>query len=132
METRITKRDVLMGLVAMGNGGTTEISWEDIVKYAENEIELLDKKASKAAERAAAKRVEGDELQEVIYEALSEDFEPIADILARIDGEDVTAAKAAVRLRRLVDAGKAEKSEIKVKPEGGKTRTLVAYRRVDM
>ena len=43
----------------------------------------------------------------------------------------MSAAKAAVRLKRLVDAGKAEKGEVKIKPEGGKTRTLVAYKRVD-
>ena len=136
MTTKITKRVVLDALIAAANAGdinldTYEVSVEDVRNYAENEIALLDKRAVKAKERAAVKKAEGDDLLEVVFEALGEDFEPIADICSRIEGEDVTVGKVGARLRKLVEAGRAERTELKVKPaDGGKTRTLVGYRKI--
>ena len=133
--SKITKRTVLETIIAAVDAGdlyldSYEASSEDIKAYALNEIELLDKRAVKAKERAASKKAEADELLEAVYEAMSEDFEPIADVFARIEGEDLSAAKVGAKMRKLVEAGRAEKGEIKVKPEGGKTRTLVAYRKI--
>lgn len=136
MEKKVTKRNVLDVLVAAVDAGDIvldtygDVTAEDVRNYAVNEIALLDKRAERAKERAAKTKAEGDELTEVLYEALGADFEPIPDILARIEGEDITAAKIAVRLKRLADDGRAERSEIKVKAaDGGKSRTLVAYRK---
>lgn len=133
--SKLPKRTVLETIIAAVDAGdlyldSYEASSDDIKAYAINEIELLDKRAAKAKERAAVKKAEGDELTEVVYEAMSDEFEPIADVLARIEGDDLSAAKVSARMRKLVEAGRAEKGEIKVKPEGGKTRTLVAYRKL--
>jgi len=137
MEKKITKRNVLDTLVAAVDAGDIvldtygDVTAEDVRNYAINEIELLDKRAARAKERAAKTKAEGDELAEAVYEALGDDFEPIPDILSRIEGEGVTAAKIAVRLKRLAEDGRAERSEIKVKSaDGGKSRVLVAYRKV--
>lgn len=136
MTNKITKRTVLESLIEAVNDGTINLdnypaSAEDVRAYAENEIALLDRRAVKAKERAAEKKAEGDELTEVVYDALGDEFEPIADVLARIEGEDLSAGKVGARLRKLVEMGRAEKGELKVKPaEGGKTRTLVAYRKI--
>ncbi len=133
---KITKRLVLETLIKAIDAGdilleTYDVDTADVRTYAENEIALLDKRAEKAKERAAKTRAEGDELMEVVYEALGDDFEPIADILSRIEGEDLSAAKVIARMKKLVSAGRAEKAELKIKPaEGGKARVLMGYKRV--
>ena len=129
---KITKRMVLEAMIEVANGNDlpVDLTWDDVRNYAMNEISLLDKRAVKAKERAEKNKAETDELMEIVYEAMNDDFEPIADIAARIEGEDVTVGKVGARLRKLVEAGRAEKAELKVKREGEKTRTLVGYKRV--
>jgi len=132
---KITKRDVLTTLVKAIDAGDImldayDVSAEDVKAYAENEITLLDKRAVKAKERAEKNKAESDELTEVVYETLTDEFEPIANILSRIEGEDLSAAKVVARMRKLVDAGRAEKTELKVKPaEGGRARSVMGYKR---
>lgn len=105
---------------------------DEVVKFCANEIALLDKKAAKAKEKAAEKRAANDALADAVYAVLSDtDFEPIADITARVDGDEVTAAKVTYRLSQLVKAGAAEKAEIVIEAtDGGKGRKCVGYRKV--
>ena len=107
-----------------------EINDEQLKLFAEHEIELLDKKAAKAKE-SAAKRKKEDPLYAVVRDALGEDFATIAEITEDIVAagyEDVTVAKVTYRLNKLVEAGEAEKTPVKVGGEGSKTRTVQAYR----
>ena len=61
--------------------------------------------------------------------ALTHEFEPIAEIAARIEGDDVTVSKCTYRLNKLVDNGVAEKQPIKVPgSDGKKTRTIQGYK----
>ena len=87
---------------------------EEMMEFIDAQVEALAKKAEKAKERAAAKKVEGDELREVVRTVLTDEFQAIDDIVAQIDGEDVTKAKVTARLTQLVKAGMAEKDQIKV------------------
>jgi hypothetical protein len=135
MTSKFTKREILESIINAVDAGILtvadgDITPADVKAFAENEIGLLDRRAIKAKERAAAKKEEADELLDVVETVLGDEFESIPDILARIEGEDLTASKVSAKLRKLVDLGKAEKGELKVKPEGGKTRTLVAYRKI--
>ena len=136
---KMTKRNVYEALINYAVTGAmayidgdaaVEVSAEALQAFAENEIALLDKKAVKAKERAATKRAEGDELTAVVRQVMStEEFEPIADIAARIEGEDVTVAKVQYRLTQLVKAGEAEKEQITVSGgEGQKARKIMAYK----
>lgn len=137
---KITKRNMYEALVNFANSGAltfaTEegdyvVSNEELAAFAENEIALLDKKAVKAKERAATKKAGVDELAEAVYATLGEEFEAIADIAARIEGEDVTVAKVTYRLTQLVDAGKAEKTELTIPGgEGVKARKVKGYRKL--
>lgn len=104
----------------------------DVIEFCDKEIALLDKKAAKAKETAAKKRAEGDELMEVVFDALSDaEFEPIATIASRIEGPDVTVAKVTYRLTQLVKAGRVEKTELVIKgAEGEKTRKVQGYRAI--
>ena len=129
METKITKREMYEAIITMVNGGEMKYDAEAFVEFCENEIALLDKKAEKAKERAAVKRAEGDELTDAVYAVLGEDFEPIADIAARVEGADVTVSKVTYRLGQLVKAGKAEKQELVIDGgEGQKKRKVQGYR----
>lgn len=131
---KLTKRSVYEALINYATTGVmsydgNEITAEDLAAFAENEIALLDKKAEKAKERAAIKRAEGDALTDAVRNALTSEFEPIADIAARIEGDDVTVSKITYRLGQLVKNGEAEKDQLTIPAtETTKMRKVVGYR----
>lgn len=130
-KTKMTKRDVLTEIINIMKTGESAIDPEVVVAYCENEIELLDKKAAKAKERAATKAKEGDALLATVEAVLTDEPQIIADITAKIDDPDVTISKVTNRLTNLVNAGKAVKEEVSVtSPTGGK-RKVKAYRLAD-
>ena len=110
----------------------TEVTVEDIIALAEKELETLDKRNAKARERAEQKRKDSDELGEFIYnEILTNDFQPIAAILTQINSDEpLSASKIVARMKKLIEAGKVEKSEIKVNTDDGKTKNVMGYKRV--
>lgn len=130
---KISKRDYLTAIIGAMHTGEIKYDPNDVIAFCEHEIELLDKKTAKAKERAAAKRAEGDELTEQIYDVLSGDeFMTIPEIVKALGDEDVSAQKASYRLRSLVEANRAEKTEITVaSPDGGKASKRVAYRLIN-
>ena len=133
-EKKITKRDILIDIIEAAKDGTATFGCgnEAVIAFAENEIELLDKKAAKAKERAAAKKAEGDELATVVASVLTNELQSIPDITAQIEGEDVSVGKVQYRLRVLVENGNAVKGEIKIPAtEGSKGRTIVGYKLPD-
>ena len=136
---KITKREMYEAIICFGSTGKFEfdreektftVSMESLMDFAEHEIELLDKKATKAKEHAAKKRAENDELTNIICGVMSTtDFESIPDIAARIEGEDVTIGKVQYRLTQLVKNGAAEKQEITIPAtENSKTRKIQGYK----
>lgn len=134
---KITKREMFEAIKGLAESGALHmqdfneaISDSAVAEFCENEIALLDKKAVKAKERAASKRAEGDELTAVVRQVMStEEFEPIAEIAARIEGEDVTVAKVTYRLTQLVKNGEAEKQELTIPGgEGVKARKVQGYK----
>lgn len=126
---KLTKRSVYEALLKMVETGTLEITEDELKTFCENEIALLDKKAEKAKERAATKRAEGDALTDAVRGALTGEFESIADIAARIEGEDVTVAKVQYRLGQLAKNGEAVKEQITIPgSEGQKARKVMAYK----
>ena len=126
---KLTKRSVYEALLKMVETGTLEITEDELKTFCENEIALLDKKAEKAKERAATKRAEGDALTDAVRAALTGEFESIADIAARIEGEDVTVAKVQYRLGQLAKNGEAVKEQITIPgSEGQKARKVMAYK----
>lgn len=130
---KITKREMYEALVEAAKGGDFKYTAEDVITFAENEIALLDKKATKAKERAATKAAEGDALTAIVADALTDEFQSIADIAAVVaesDG-DATVSKVTYRLTQLVKNGKAEKTELTIPGgEGVKTRKIQGYRAV--
>ena len=95
-----------------------------VEEYCANEHALIEKKAVKAKERAAAKKVAGDELREVIASLLTTEPQTADEIAAKIavaEGEDpVTRGKVVPRMTQLIELGLASKTEVSV---DGKKRT---------
>ncbi len=132
MENKITKREMFEALVNYANGEhmaferedeMVVVMLEDLKAFAENEIELLDKKSAKAKERAMAKKAEADELLDKVKAVLTGEYQTTADLVIAIDDEEVTAGKVQARLKKLVDAGLVEKTDMKVDK-----RTIKGYR----
>ena len=102
----------------------------EFVEYAEGELAKLATKAAKAKERAAEKKVAGDELRAVIETILKEATEPmtremVLDCINDPEGE-LTVAKVGNRISQLVKLGLVSKTSVKVE-EDGKTKTKTAY-----
>ena len=124
MTKKITKKDNFTAIAEfLSANGKTE--WADVINH---EIELLDKKAATAKATAAKKKVEGDALTDAVAAVLTDELATIADIAAKVDGDDVTVSKVQYRLNQLVANGKARKEQITVSGDGSKARKLMAYR----
>lgn len=131
-EIKVSKRDYLTAIIGAMHTGEIKYDPNDVITFCEHEIELLDKKTAKAKERAAAKRAEGDELTEQIYNVLYDDeFMTIPEIVKALGDESVSAQRASYRLRTLVAEKRAEKTEVSVPgADGGKASKKVAYRKI--
>ncbi len=121
---KLTDRKIYTAIV---EGTFEDLDVDTVVAWAQKKITQLDNKAVKAKENAAKKKAEGDALTEAILEAVTDEFESIGDIAARIEGEDVSLSKVAYRLNAAFKAGKLEKGELVITGDKGKRR-VVAYR----
>ena len=126
----MTKREMYEAIVKIMETGECSIEPAEVIEFCEKEIAALDRKAEKAKERAAEKKAAGDELTAIVASVMSADeFEPIAEIAARVEFEDATLHKVQYRLGELVKAGKAEKQEITIPGgEGQKSRKVMGYK----
>lgn len=127
--TKVTKRNVIEALMAMNfvddvQVGDVIVTPADIKETLEKSLASLENKAVKAKERAAQKKVEGDELRDKIESVLDDDFKTIADIIDAVDVEDLTPAKVSSRVAQLVKLGRVEKEQVKVNDN----RKVMAYK----
>lgn len=127
--TKVTKRNVIEALMAMNfvddvQVGDVIVTPADIKETLEKSLASLENKAVKAKERAAQKKVEGDELRDKIESVLDDDFKTIADIIDAVDVEDLTPAKVSSRVAQLVKLGRVEKEQVKVDDN----RKVMAYK----
>lgn len=123
MEKKITKRDNFNAIIEV----LTDAGREDLAKVIEHEIELLDNKAAKAKATAAKKKTEGDALRDAVQAVLTDELQTIADVTAKVEGDEITSAKVQFRLNALVGAGIASKEQVVV-GEGDSKRKLMAYK----
>ena len=120
MEKKVTKKDVLVAIKALipeDEEITIDdvvVTGEDVAAYVDTTLAQLAAKAAKAKERAAEKKAEGDALRDAVLAVLTDEYQPIADIAAKVEFEDVTPAKVTARLTQLVKLELANKTQIKV------------------
>ena len=127
---KLTKKEYFTGLIAYFRGEDVEIENEDFIEFCQDQIADLDKKAAKAKERAAAKKAESDELTDLVYSVLTDEYQTIADITVIVAETvpDVSASKVTARLTKLFNAGSIEKEQISVEDSEGKKRKCMGYR----
>ena len=91
-------------------------STDEVINWCKGQIEVVEKKASKARETAAKKKAENDVYKERVYDFIANSEEPVTadDIVADIGEESFTKAKAVARCTALVKEGRITKEEIKV------------------
>ena len=130
---KITKREMFEAIKATFETGDCKFEPAVVMAFCDKEIASLDVKAAKAKERAAAKKAEADELMVQVREALTDEFQTIADIAAAVAevNADATVSKVTYRLTKLVEAGDAEKTDVAIPAsEGSKARKVKAFRAI--
>ena len=130
---KLTKKEIYEGIRKYYETGVQELDIDIVVEFCTKEIAALDAKAAKAKERAAAKKAETDELMIQVQDALTDEFQTIADIYAAIEGAnaDATVSRITYRLSKLVESGLAERTEVTVAGvDGGKSRKVKAFKAV--
>ena len=128
---KITKREMFEAIKETFETGSCKFDAATVMAFCDKEIASLDAKAAKAKERAAAKKAEADVLMDQVRDALTGEFQTIADIAAAVAevNPDATVSKTTYRLTKLVEANVAEKTQVSIPAvDGGKTRKVQAYR----
>ena len=131
---KITKREMFEAIKETFETGSCKYDAETVKAFCDKEIAALDSKAAKAKERAAAKKAEADVLMGQVEDALTGEFQTIADIAATVAevNADATVSKVTYRLGKLVEAGVAEKTQVTIPGgEGVKARKVQAYRAIE-
>jgi hypothetical protein len=130
---KITKREMYEAIKETFETGTCKFDAATVTAFCDKEIAALDAKAAKAKERAAAKKAEADVLMGQVEDALTDEFQVIADIAAAVAevNADATVSKVTYRLGKLVEAGAAEKTQVTIPAtETSKARKVQAYRAI--
>lgn len=128
---KITKREMYEAIKETFETGSCKFDAAVVMEFCDKEIAALDAKAAKAKERAAAKKAEADVLMTQVEEALTSEFQTIADIAAAVAevNADATVSKVTYRLGKLVESGVAEKTDVTIPgSEGVKARKVKAFR----
>lgn len=131
---KITKREMFEAIKETFETGSCKFDAATVMAFCDKEIASLDAKAAKAKERAAAKKAEADVLMDQVRDALTGEFQTIADIAAAVAevNADATVSKVTYRLTKLVEAGDAEKTDVTVPGvDGAKARKVKAFRAVE-
>ena len=131
---KITKREMFEAIKETFETGSCKFDAEVVKVFCDKEIASLDAKAAKAKERAAAKKAEADVLMSQVEDALTDEYQTIADIAAAVAevNPDATVSKVQYRLGKLVEAEVAEKTQITIeKTETTKARKVMAYRLIE-
>ena len=130
---KITKREMYEAIKETFETGSCKFDAATVTAFCDKEIAALDAKAAKAKERAAAKKAEADALMGQVEDALTDEFQVIADIAAAVAevNADATVSKVTYRLGKLVEAGAAEKTQVTIPAtETSKARKVQAYRAI--
>ena len=128
---KITKREMFEAIKETFETGSCKFDAATVMAFCDKEIASLDAKAAKAKERAATKKAEADVLMDQVRDALTGEFQTIADIAAAVAevNADATVSRVTYRLTKLVESGYAEKTDTTVPgADGGKNRKVKAFR----
>ena len=104
-----TQRDFLEAIVE-------QVEIEEIVDFAKNEIQKLDKRNAKRRSSQTAKQKENEAIKEKILESLSAKEITLASDIAK--EQEISTQKASALLRQLVIGELVAQEDVKVKSRG--------------
>lgn len=125
---KISKRDILNGLITLATTGTCELTDTDIQMYAEKELAAMDKRAEADKKRREAKAAENNEITEAVFAVMTDEPMSAEEILERLD-IDLPKTKLIPKLTKLVGAERVVKSKKRYKNEDGKSAEKTMYAR---
>ena len=125
---KISKRDILNGLITLATTGTCELTDTDIQMYAEKELAAMDKRAEAGKKRREAKAAENDEITEAVFAVMTDEPMSAEEILERLD-IDLPKTKLIPKLTKLVGAERVVKAKKRYKNEDGKSAEKTMYAR---
>ena len=99
---------------------------QELVDFCNDEIARLDAKALKAKEKAAERKAQGDELYAVVVSVVGSEPMTAEQVLACIDGEELTTAKIRARLSQAVNNGVLVKETVKIEGKNKVVYSLAA------
>ena len=100
-----------------------DVTAEHVISYCKATLAQLDAKAAKAKEKAAEKKAANDELKEVVASVITNEYQTVDEIVAQIEGDDVTRGKVVNRLTALLKDDYIVKGMVKVED-----RKITAYK----
>lgn len=85
---KMTKKEMFTEIIKMMNGETSSVTESAVIKFAEHEIELLNKKTSSGSGKPTKTQVENEGYKEVILEALATADKPmtISELMEYAEG----------------------------------------------
>ena len=104
-EKKITKRDMFNEIIKMMNGEQMSVSSQDIIEFANHEIELLNKKSSSSSGKQTKTQLENESYKEIILETLKTADKPItiselmrrSETIAELSNQRVSAMLSQLR-----------------------------------
>ena len=116
MEKKLTKKDFYAALRTMVEGvdAVGDIPADEVLAFIDKTVEQIDAKATKAKEKAAEKKADGDALRADVLAVITNEFQTADAITAALDNEEITKAKVVARLTQLVKAEEVVKEQMKV------------------
>ena len=118
MEKKMTKKEMFAQVIAMAQGEEVTVAMEEIVAFAEHEIELLNKKAGAKSKKESANDVKNAQLMEVITGVLLNAEKPltVSEIMAESEElSELSNQKVSALMKKLFESGKVTKSTDKRK-----------------
>ena len=118
MEKKITKKEMFAQVIALANGQEITVSVDEIITFAEHEIELLNKKANSKSKKETANDAENSRLMEIVTNILLNAEKPltVSEIMAENDElNELSNQKVSALMKKLVDCGKVTKGTDKRK-----------------
>lgn len=125
--TKLTKSAIYAQMIAYFNGEDVEMTTDAMATFCANEKAILDKKAAKAKETAAAKKETTDPLCDAVMAVMTTEPMSRDAITDLVNDPEATVAKVGARLNKLATMGKLVKGESKVSSTEGKARKIVTY-----
>lgn len=136
-DMKFTKSQYFMAIMRAAQEGTkfaltvgedeAEIPSEEIIEFCGKQIDQLAAAYSKAKDREAKRRAEGDELTKSLMSLMSETPKTINEIVEAFDDPEVTRGKVIYRMGKLAREGKVEKIELRETDENNNRKRVSAY-----